>query len=127
MLVEINKKQKIELNDNLISILELNYIDKKEKTINIDEQSFDFIKDTFDKEDIIAALSYEIAIAHNISIPLKKISINDAIDSQKNLISLNTQIKNGLFYTRYEDNKLLSNYYFDESNTYNDASNFFHQ
>ena len=127
MLVEINKKQKIELNDNLISILELNYIDKKEKTINIDEQSFDFIKDTFDKEDIIAALSYEIAIAHNISIPLKKISINDAIDSQKNLISLNTQIKNGLFYTRYEDSKLLSNYYFDESNTYNDASNFFHQ
>lgn len=100
------------------------YINNKE--INIPKEDWANIKDSYSKEDIVNALASLIA-NEEIQMPMAKITLKEAIDAEKELARLETSVKHGTFYTRYEDADLLSQTYFDESNKYNASSNFFHQ
>ena len=96
-----------------------------DKNINIPADAWARMKREYDKNDIINALAKIIADGE-IQMPLKTITLEEAISAEKELAKLETSIKQGQFYTRYEvDN--LSDYYFDESAQFNVASNYFHQ
>lgn len=98
------------------------YIDNKE--ININENEWKSICSLNSKDELIDSLAYIISEGF-IKLPLKDISLNDAINCQKNLMTYKTSIKTGKIFTRYEAN--LNDFYFDESSAFNDASNYFHQ
>lgn len=98
------------------------YIDNKE--ININETDWKRICLNYSKDEIIDSLAHIISEGY-IKLPLKEITLNDAIDSQKRLMVYKTSLKEGKIFTRYENN--LDNFYFDESSLFNDASNYFHQ
>lgn len=100
------------------------YINNKE--INIPAKDWADIKEDYSKEDIVNALANLIA-NEEIQMPMAKITLKEAIEAEKELAELETSVKYGTFYTRYEDSKILSQSYFDESSKYNAASNFFHQ
>ena len=92
------------------------YITNKE--INIPESDWNQLKKEFSKEDIILALATLIS-EEEIQMPLTKMTLKEALLAEKELSELDTSIKDGEFYTRYEDDSILSNSYFDESNKYN--------
>lgn len=94
--------------------------------INIPESDWNQLKKEFSREDIILALATLIS-EEEIQMPLTKMTLKEALLAEKELSELDTSIKDGEFYTRYEDDSILSNSYFDESNKYNVASNYFHQ
>lgn len=102
----------------------LQYINNGE--INIPEDKWTSLKETYSKEELVSVLANLIA-EEVIKMPLAKISLEEALEAEKELADLETSIKEGEFYTRYEDTDKLSTMYFDESNKYNIASNYFHQ
>lgn len=94
------------------------------REINISAEDWLNICQTYPKEDIIHELA-TIVSSDLINLPLKSITLNDAINAQKGLMEYQTSLKEGKIFTRYETN--LDDYYFDESSNFNDASNYFHQ
>ena len=94
------------------------------REINISTEDWSNICQTYSKEDIIHELA-TIVSSDLINLPLKSITLDDAINAQKGLMEYQTSLKEGKIFTRYEMN--LDDYYFDESANFNDASNYFHQ
>lgn len=94
------------------------------REINISAEDWSNICQIYPKEDIIHELA-TIVSSDLINLPLKSITLNDAINAQKGLMEYQTSLKEGKIFTRYEKN--LDDYYFDESANFNDASNYFHQ
>lgn len=98
------------------------YIDNKE--ININENEWKKLCSIYSKDELIDSLAYIISEGF-IKLPLKDITLTDAINCQKDLMNYKTSIKTGKIFTRYETN--LDNFYFDETSSFNTASNYFHQ
>ena len=108
---------------SLSEIIKSYIIDKK---INIPEKDWTKIKEGYNKEEVITTLATIISNGC-IEMPLAEISLEEALLAEKELSEQEFSIKEGEFYTRYEDSSILSGFYFDESNKYNVASNYFHQ
>lgn len=92
--------------------------------INIQETEWGSLCSSYEKEELINALASAISSGF-IDLPLKNITLEDAIRAQKGLMELKTSLKTGSVFSRYEEN--MDDFYFDESASYNDASNYFHQ
>lgn len=96
----------------------------KDNEINITPVDWQGICSSFSKEEIIDSLATTIS-SGLVNLPLKDITLEQAIEAQKGLMNYKTSLKEGKIFTRYETN--LDDYYFDESSNFNDASNYFHQ
>lgn len=96
------------------------------KKINIPEEEWTKIKEEYDKQEVIDTFASVISKGY-IKMPLTDISLEEALLAEKELSEQDFFIKEGEFYTRYEDSSLLSGSYFDETNKYNVTSNYFHQ
>lgn len=95
-----------------------------EGILYIDKENYELLKSQYTKEDIVETLTALITCGE-VKFPLAEINYDDVIVTQKKLMKLETSIKKGNLYSRYE--KTFGNYYFDESSSYNLVSNYFHQ
>ena len=96
--------------------------------IYISSTEWEKLNNNFSKEDIIEAFITEIVDNRSIRIPLRIISREEAISSYERLTSYEpAKFVEGQVFTRYDYAYELSNRYLNTPNTYNPASDHFHQ
>jgi len=98
-------------------------------SISIDENNWQRLNQLYSMEELMTFLKEEI-LANNISLPLKKITIDDAKDSFISLLNYQcSDFKNDFLTTRYDYtfDKLQCGRYIDETNVGNVASDYFQQ
>ncbi len=115
-----------ELKPNAEIIQEIRDRYLKDNEIIIPEHAFTSLKEKYAKEELSHSLSY-IIVNDNIKLPLKAITLQEALRTQVELSKLETSIKEGMYSSRYLSSDKFSGLYFDESNKYNIASDYFHQ
>lgn len=96
--------------------------------ISINANQWTLMKETLSDSEI-KIMIHEAIEEHDIPMPMRDLTLDDATEDFSQLLQLNEQslLKTGPTFTRYDYKYPLSNYYISQSNVGNKASDYFQQ
>ena len=105
-----------------------NILNNEKTEISINKKEWDFLLNNYNKEEIKKAIS-ETIDEYKLDMPLRKITLENAISDFEALLELETKpmIKRGNIFTRYDYKYEMSHYYIEQKKVGNISSDYFQQ